>query len=188
MKEDLNNWKLLKEGNSEALRDIYNLYYSALMNYGLRLTPSRDVVEDCIHDLFTDIWRLRGTLGDTDSIKNYLIGSLRRRIIKSAGQKNAKNHELTDQFDKADESANFEMAFIQGETDREMQIKLKTALGLLTKRQQEAIYLKYSEGLDYEQICSTMDLQYQSVRNLISTAILRLKEHFGILLCLIAGF
>ncbi|MBK7231878.1 MAG: sigma-70 family RNA polymerase sigma factor [Saprospiraceae bacterium] len=188
MKNEINSWNELREGHSSALRDIYNQFYKPMMNYGLRLTPNNDLVQDCIHDLFADLWRLRSGLGETDSVRNYLIGSLRRRILKSIQDKSNKHSELSEQYDREDEDSNFEISLIQDETNLELSLKLQAAIGTLSKRQQEAIYLKYSEGLDYEQICETMGLQYQSVRNLISTGILRIKENLLILLFIVDNF
>jgi len=188
VKNEVNSWNELREGHSSALRDIYNQYYKPMMNYGLRLTANHDMVQDCIHDLFTDLWRLRSGLGETDSVRNYLIGSLRRRILKSIQEKSNKHYELSEQYDLEDEDSNFEISLIKDETNLEVSLKLQSAIGKLSKRQQEAIYLKYSEGLDYEQICETMGLQYQSVRNLISTGILRIKENLLILLFIVDNF
>jgi len=58
----------------------------------------------------------------------------------------------------------------------------------LSKRQQEVLYLKFEEGLDYEQISKIMDLKYQSVRNLVSTAINKIKDHLTILSVIIFYF
>lgn len=54
-------------------------------------------------------------------------------------------------------------------------VRLKKALDELTPRQREAIHLKYSAGLSYEELSKVMNLNYQTSRNLIFRAIQKLR-------------
>ncbi len=46
---------------------------------------------------------------------------------------------------------------------------------ILSNRQKEAVFLKYYNQMSYEDICDIMNINYQSVRNLISTALKKLN-------------
>lgn len=72
---------------------------------------------------------------------------------------------------------NIEQDIIQGEKNSERNILLNQSMDQLSNRQKEAIYLKYYEGKEYEEICEIMNINYQSARNLISTGIKSLKEN-----------
>jgi hypothetical protein len=48
-----------------------------------------------------------------------------------------------------------------------LQTGLQQALGHLTKRQREAVFFKFYQNLPYEQIASAMNVNAQSVYNLI---------------------
>lgn len=78
-----------------------------------------------------------------------------------------------------DSEASVEDRIIESEFSLEIKGKLKEAFGVLSDRQREAIYLRYQEGLDYESICGHMDINYQSVRNLISTGIKKLSKQLS---------
>ena len=149
---------------------------SPLTNYGLRSSPHLELIEDCIQDLFVELWRLHATLGQTDSVKNYLMGSLRRKIVRRLQEKNKFDTSELQLELKASDEPNFLISLIEDEEDSQQKLKLAKAMSQLSNRQREAIYLKYAEGMDYDQICEQMELQYQSVRNLVSTGINRLKE------------
>ena len=69
-----------------------------------------------------------------------------------------------------------EAQIIQRETDEHQLKKLSQVLNKLTKREREVIYLKFYQEMDYEQIAALMSINYQSVRNLIHTAISQLKK------------
>ena len=137
------------------------------------------LVEDCIQDLFLEIWKNRKNLGKTDSIKLYLLSSLRRKIIRKSTSESKK-------IDKnaSVENYNFEVEFtpedliISDETTQLNNKKLQGHLQKLSKRQKEAIYLKYYQGLEYDEISRIMDINYQSARNLVYSALKALKQNF----------
>ena len=52
-------WNLLTEGNRKALEIIYQRYYLLLLNYGLKCTSDRELIKDCIHDLFVHLYQDR---------------------------------------------------------------------------------------------------------------------------------
>ena len=53
---------------------------------------------------------------------------------------------------------------------------LNQQITLLTKRQQEIIYLRFFENLDNESIAQVMSISKQSVANLLYRAIQELKD------------
>ena len=188
MKSDVQEWDKLRAGDQAALKYIYEAYFSPLINYGLRISPHLELVEDCLQDLFVELWRLHATLGQTDSVKNYLMGSLRRKIIRSLQEKNKFDSSEPQLELQASDEPNFLVSLIEDEEDSHKKSKLAKAMSQLSNRQREAIYLKYAEGLDYDQICEHMELQYQSVRNLVSTGINRLKEIIVLLIIFFIKF
>ena len=70
------------------------------------------------------------------------------------------------------------------EISEEQSAKLKVAFEHLSKRQKEAVYLKYYSGLDYEDIGEVMDINYQSTRNLIFNALKSLRKQMLLLFIL----
>ncbi len=50
------------------------------------------------------------------------------------------------------------------------------ALGRLSNRQREIIYLKYYQNLSYEEVSEIMNINYQVARNLLYQAIKSLKS------------
>jgi DNA-directed RNA polymerase specialized sigma24 family protein len=55
----------------------------ALFAYGIQIVKDRAVVEDCIHDLFIELWNRKAFLSSTDSIKLYVFKSLKKKSSKS---------------------------------------------------------------------------------------------------------
>ena len=172
---DLELWKQLKEGNREAFKKIYAQHIQSLYKYGRRFTQDTTMVEDSIHDLFVELWNKRSSIGNTDSIIRYLLVSLRRKLYKAT--KASEKIELKDELVSAEEQS-----FQWPEDDSNpRKVKLQQAIKKLTPHQQEVIYLKYFQGLDYEEISEVLDMKYQSVRNLVHRAMTKLRDHLHVL-------
>ncbi len=170
-------WDQLRAGNKSALEKIYRDHTPVLLKYGSRFTSNSQTVEDCIQDLFVEIWRNRQGIGQTDSIKRYLLASLRRKILRHLD----KQKRLVYSEDSEPHSFDLEIAIdekmVQKEIKQEYSEQLQAAFNHLSKRQKEAIYLKYYAGLEYEDICEVMDINYQSIRNLVSNALKKMKRN-----------
>lgn len=172
-------WKDFLAGDEKAFENIYRVYVKPLYQYGSKFTLNKEVVLDSIQDLFVELFIHRQNLGETDNIKLYLYVSLKRKLTRTLRKNNLvqsfPDNELTFLSDYSLENEIF---------DNESEIKkineLNKALNMLTSRQKEAIYLKFVCRLKYEEIAQIMDLNYQSVRNLVCRAIEKLRK---ILVC-----
>lgn len=182
---DLDIWQQLKSGQQSAFEAIYKGHADYLINYGHKISSSGEVVEDAIHDLFVEIWKNRATIGDTDNIRAYLTVALRRKIIKML-----QKHQKTTS-DKAPEDVDFspELAIdeiiIASERSAEWTAKLKAAMGQLSNRQREVLYMKYYSQMSNEEISDALEINNQSVRNLVHRSLEQLKKMFFWLILII---
>jgi RNA polymerase sigma factor (sigma-70 family) len=64
-----------------------------------------------------------------------------------------------------------EEALMEEEWELERNKKIRNSLHSLTKRQREAIFLKFFNQLSYHEVAAIMDLHVDSVYNLISKAV-----------------
>ncbi|MFZ1703870.1 MAG: sigma-70 family RNA polymerase sigma factor [Saprospiraceae bacterium] len=169
-------WQLCKKGDRAAFKQIYLDHIDNLMAYGYKICQDQELLQDAVHDLFVYIWEKRTTLSDTDSIIKYLCVSLRRRLIKNIedGKKTTFDVELENH--SLNMTSSRENEWIQEEDDHKTQKNIQAAIAKLPKRQQEAIHLKYYQNLSYEEICDIMEINYQSVRNLISRAVIDMRH------------
>lgn len=167
-------WEEFRSGDDLAFGTIYRTYADVLFRYGMKFTPDEELVKDCIQELFIEIYSHKQNLGRTNNIKLYLLKSLKRRIIKAIRfQSDYSSINETD--------APFFITYTQNDgvfTDEQADKQTKEiqkALNELSPRQKEAIYLRFNTGLSYEEICEAMNLNYQSVRNLVFRAIDKMR-------------
>lgn len=176
MINDSDIWAKFKLGDEESLNLIYADNSKKLYLFGLKFTSSYTIVEDSIQDLFSDLLRNRKKLGDTGNIRFYLLKSFKRRLVRQLQKE--KRYCL----EKDNEEFVFDITY---STERDIMDKERANLNLhllskaiagLTPRQKEAIYLKFTEELEYKEIAEIMEMSVESCRNLICKAIKSLKD------------
>jgi len=174
-------WKSLKEGDLKAFSVLFENYYPKLYNYGLKISKNVSVTEDSLQDFFLYVYEHRENLSDLDEIAPYLFLSYKRFLIRIINRNN-KNRTL----DVSNETLiDFEFTaeeiMEKQEIERFNKTNLPKILNGLPKRQKEAIYLKYYSGLKAKEIAKIMNINYQSVINLLFKAIKSLKEDVSIM-------
>lgn len=167
-------WRGVKEGDKEAFSSIYFSHYNSLYQYGVKISGDADMVKDAIHELFLRLWNHRARLGEIHSPRVYLLKAIKRDLIRklTRGQKqrflNEADYGVAIGFSP-------EEVIMQHEDNHEQQALLLRLLNDLPKRQREVLYLKYYENLSHEEIAGMMDMNYQSVSNLLYRALQNLK-------------
>ena len=176
-KDDRLLWQKLKSGDKNALEVIFRNEADALCKYGRKFTPDKDLIADCLQDLFVELWRTKETIGSTDSIRKYLFVSFRRRLIKDLNKEN-KTKSLDPDTDLKEEiTFSVENTWIENEDTIQKSEALTSAISKLSSRQQEILYLKFYNDMDYDQITEIMHLNYQSARNLVTRALESLRKY-----------
>jgi RNA polymerase sigma factor (sigma-70 family) len=164
-------WLRFQAGDKQAYAYLYNAYFKKLYQHGLGIHPDPDLVKDCIQELFIKVWRIKENLGQPVSIRNYLAESLKRIIIKEvAKQKYKLKADLTEDY-YFEVVLSHELQLIDIQISEERLKQLELALKKLTKRQRDAIHLKFYGKLSYEEIAEIMDVNVRSVYNLVSKAL-----------------
>ena len=172
-------WDSLKSGNRKALDFIFEKYVRLLSAYGSKISRDQGLVEDCIQDLFVELWNRRESLSDTTSIKFYLLKSIRRRIVRRLVNDTRCLEVSETDFDHGKQvEVSVEFNIIQEQASGELSQQLSRALEHLSGRQREAIYLRFYEKMDYSQISDVMNLSIKSSYKLMGKAIDTLRKAF----------
>ena len=169
-------WAMFKSGDNQMLTVIYSAYSRKLYSYGLKFTHNHEIIEDSIQDLFFELIKNRKTIGLTDNILRYLLKSFRFKLFRLL--KYEKRYDLKNEGPEFEFQITFsiEQELILLEDADQKTVAFQKALQDLTPRQKEAIYLKYTNELEYCDISEIMDMSLESCRNLIYRAVKALKE------------
>lgn len=172
---DADIWKLISRGNNSAFVYVYETYSDVLFRYGLRITLDKTLIEDSIHDIFLRIWTRRSLLTITHSIKFYLIRAFRRDLIKKVNEIRKKRFTELSEVDRHWE-VSFQELLLENQIILESNENVKAAINNLSDRQREAVFLRYIEGLEYQQIAELMQMKVISLYNLLQKALKNLSQ------------
>jgi len=160
-------------GDDSAFSAIYDMYVSPLFNYGLCLSQDRELVKDCIQDVFTKFYTKRSS--KIDNLASYLFISLRNKLLDEFRRMSYSNEDTLDKVLFRTADTDIEGEILDNEKchcDHKMVARLMSGL---TPRQREVITLYYLEERKYDEICEKMNLNYHSVRNLVHRSMLKMR-------------
>ncbi|WP_207427945.1 RNA polymerase sigma factor [Pedobacter sp. SYSU D00535] len=170
-------WRKFKDGDKTAYSYFYSTYASLLFRYGCKLMCDRELVKDCLHDLFTDLWRNKAGLGEPESIKNYLVKSMRNKLVRELGrQTKFVSTEEVIQEGSLGEVISHELSLINQQSKTVQEVRLIQALKKLTSKQKEIIFLIYYNNLSPVEAAAIMSVSVRTIYNTTFNAIQALKS------------
>lgn len=171
-------WGQFLAGDNDAYCWIYETYIQMLFRYGHRFTLDKELIKDCIQEVFTGLYNKREQLITPDNIKVYLLVSMKNSLVNALYRE--------DRYTSFDsESVSFtlgltvEEQYVDNEQLSNQQKKIQEILTILTPRQKEIIYYRYIQELSFNEICIMMDMNYQSAQNLIQRSLKKIREVYG---------
>ena len=177
--KDSHNWLSMKIGEPIGLELLYKTYAGPLYNYGSKFTADKDLIKECIQELFVQLWTRREFLSNPSDVKNYLFKSFRLSVFKKAAVLSR-----NDEFQEGGSypfsvTLSIEDDLIAGEQHEQLKKRLQTTIAALTDRQKEAIFLKFYENLSYEEIAEVMDISVKATYKLMARSLGFLRNNLS---------
>lgn len=171
-------WKRIKAGETQAFNDLYMQYADILFSFGHLYTKDQELIKDCIHDLFFDLYKYRKNLSDNDHIRHYLFKSLKRKIQspQSAKLKIVYTDSVSDETNSrllASETEGLEF-------QEESIANIKKAMDKLPEKQREVLNLRFQIGLSYNEIAQILDISVESVRTQVYRSVKAIREELNL--------
>lgn len=163
----------LQQGSREAFSEIYRRYSRMLWVQAYRKVGVKEVCEDILQEIFSALWTGRETLQPDKSVKAYLLGILRFKVIdyyRLTALRLKHLDALTAVLDRP------ETPLTEALHAREQETSLHTHIQSLSDSVRTIFVLSRYEGLSVEDISRRLQLSNQTVRNQISTALKTLRH------------
>ena len=163
----------------EKILAAYAEYADDLLAYGTGLGFGREDIEDTMQDVFFNLYQRDPMLQEVRNLKVYLFTALKNRLL------NTTRRQRMDRLDDADEGR-FDVSvsvsdLIEDEEERRrLKLKVEEGLKLLTPRQREAVYLRYIQEMDYDDIARLLKMTKPSVRNLVSKGLMEMRKNLTV--------
>lgn len=166
----------LKSGDWQAFDAIYNHYSRELFIKAYHKVGVKEICEDLIQDLFTELWSKREQLEIRQSLSAYLHGTMNNKIIdyyRQACMKLRHVDRLIQLFDQQPVSA------VDRITYKEQESALHAYIDGLSEKMRAVFVMSRYEQLSTHEISQRLNLSGQTVRNQISKALKILRTKFS---------
>jgi RNA polymerase sigma factor (sigma-70 family) len=164
----------MKAGSEEDFSLLYRHFAPIMLRYGNKISSDRELVGDCLQQVFYTLWKRRATLGNPVNVRHYLLKALRNEIIKK-NNRDGRHESLPENYHFEQEDS-CEQVLIQLQTTELTRQRIAQLLARLPPRQREVIFLKYYANLKYDEISAIMDIEQESVYKITYKAIARLQQ------------
>jgi RNA polymerase sigma-70 factor (family 1) len=171
--EEVNDIFLLRKkiANNDQLayRQLFIMYYDKLFRFAIGFTKNKELAEEIVSDVFINIWRRRSTIENISNLKLYLYVSAKNITFNYLAKLHRENFTDIDAVE-----IELEAPFSDpGEAmiTREMNSKLKAAIGQLPPKCKLIFKLIKEDGLSYKQTARLLHLSVSTVENQLAIAI-----------------
>lgn len=162
-----------KQGNREALRQIYDKYKVELLKLSVVLIGDVNTAEDVVHDVFVKFVESADRIKLTGSLKNYLVTSVINRVrnnLRDSNRHREANLEGTDLI------ASSERGPHQWAVLSERLTILSRAMRELPYQQREAISLHMEMDMTFRRIASLQNVSVNTAKGRYRYGIARLRS------------
>lgn len=172
-------WIRFRSGDQAAFSEIYEEFIDSLFAYGSKITRDRELVKDCVQDIFVDLQRLQPNLHHPEYIEFYLFKSLKNAILHKAEENKRTNSLPIEEMVGFDLQFQIEQDVIDPESDRIRTAKLNSILQTLDPQKRELLFLKFSTGLNYVEIGQILGANPDTVKKQVYRTLDHLRGKFG---------
>jgi len=172
-------WYRFRIGNQAAFGEIYEEFIDSLFAYGSKITRDRELVKDCIQDIFIDLQRLNPNLDHPEYIEFYLFKSLKNAIIHRLKENKRSDNLAVEEMTVFDLKFTIEQDDFDQQSDQLRLEKLKTILQTLDPKKRELLFLKFSTGLSYTEIGQLLGMNSDAVKKQVYRTLDHLRSKYG---------
>ncbi|MGM0532305.1 MAG: RNA polymerase sigma factor [Bacteroidota bacterium] len=165
--------------------NIARLYYTHINDlylWGQTFTCDRELIKDCIQDLFVWLLNNKGTFEAVRNQKVYLFQALRNNLLTCLKEKRltikADCRNDRNLITMCNQSPSIQELLEEKELGLRGKKLLNGILDSLSAPQKRIIQLRFYQQMGYDDICEILHLNYQSARTLIYRAIWRMRKAY----------
>lgn len=157
--------KGIQTGDREIFTTLVKQYLDPMVRFALRITNSDDIAHDIVQDVFMSVWAKGKDWMPRSSVAAYLFTAVRNRSVNYVTIERNRQKIESKILGEAD------LSVYEDEADPLLLSHLDASLELLTDRQQQAIYLRYYQGLTVQEVAEILGIDLRATRRLLSRSI-----------------
>ena len=176
---DVEILRKVAQGDRQALGRLYDRHAGAMLALGQRIIGRQRELEDLVHDVFLEAWRVAGDYDPTrSSVKTWLFVRMRSRCLDRV---RSHDYARTDPLPDIEPNRG-------GDTDRSADAaeraldgaRVWALLDALPDGQRQVLELGYFRGLSFQEIANELGIPLGTVKSRVGAAILKLRSDLGV--------
>ncbi len=173
----LDVWIKFKSGDQDSFKELYTQHIDSLFAYGSKFTNDKELIKDCLHDLFINLFQYNISLSNPESLKYYLFRSFKNLLLEKLKRKHFYKNDMDFENYTFHLKFNLEEDLLTEETKTQNIKELQTALKSLDSKKRELLFLKFQSGLTYKEIGQILNIKPDTVKKQVYKilSLLRLK-------------
>lgn len=165
----------LQGGDQAAFDAIFRAHYPQCVGFAQGLLRDRAAAEDVVQEVMLELWRRRGDVAITESLRAYLLRATRNRALNQL--RHASVQRRAEPFIAGDETvaATGTAQLVAGELKSE----IVAAIAELPPGCREVFELSRGQGLRYAEIASTLGISIKTVESQMGKALKHLRTRLS---------
>lgn len=166
--------KDLRNGDKQALDEIYKFFYPKLYVFAKSFLKVEDDINDILQDVFVKLWLNREKIGKVETFNSYLFTIAKNAIVsyfreKSKDQKfEARVKEI---LVNAEKEYNDELEY------KDLKQNLESIIEQLPEKRKQIFKLSREEGLSNKEIAEKLDISVKTVEDHMRHALQFIRKH-----------
>jgi len=174
---------LLKEGDHEAFKEIYERYIFQLLNHAYNKTRDREEAKDIVHEVFTLLWSKRDIIELNINLSGYLYTCVRNAFLNQIAKQEVQSRYLRSlaQFASVGQ-------IITDHRVRERQLIaiIEHEIECLPPKMRQVFKLSRKEYLSHKEIAIKLQISEQTVSKHVTNAIKILHGKLGLVILVLS--
>lgn len=160
----------IRNGNQEAMAELYDRYSSVVYAVALRVLGDTSAAEDILQEIFMQLWRKPGAFdASRGNLAPWLAVITRNRAVDVL-RKRRPQSELEDTTLTVDPD-------FTGEADRGLIVeKVRSALQAMSSQQRSALEMAYFEGYSHSEISAKTGEPLGTIKTRIRSGLMQLRK------------
>lgn len=173
--EDRDNglFKCIQRDDRLALNTLFALHYQNLCTFANTYLSYTEEAEECVADVFVNLWKNRKNLSIEKSFKAYLYTSVKYSAFAYLRKRSQAFEDIDNIQDTiVEHSAGPEQIFLQAELEEEVDKIVET----LPSRCRQVFLMSRMDALSYKEISAILNISEKTIENHLAKAIQILRK------------
>jgi RNA polymerase sigma-70 factor (ECF subfamily) len=170
--------RLLRSGQQEALRILYDRYGGLVYTVALKVLNRADEAEDLTQDIFLTFWKQERFDPDRAALSTYLCVMTRSRAINKIHSRHSQQR-MSDRLQQSTPAEFSAPTPLEQAAQAEQQQTIRAAMTQLSDNQRQVLELNYYRGLSQSEIAQQLGIPLGTVKTHSRQGLIKLRQLLG---------